>query len=201
MVSENTPRRSPATAAELLAELSADPEIRARQAAHRKELARQAAVWRAAEQPLIDELRAAGLGVDTVWMRFPDSFQWEIAIPILLEHLRRPYPDRVRDGIARGLGRREARPVWDELVALYVEENAGTETKDGLAATLGAIADRSRLDQVLGLMRDERHGGSRILLISALTRLRSRALLEEFVEDPVLGKEARHRLSGGTSST
>ena len=120
-------------------------------------------------------------------------------MPILLDHLARPYPDRVRDGIARVFETRDAAFAWDDVRRFYEAEPAGTETKDGLAAALNVMCDPSRLEELLALARDPAHGDSRILLIDALRRYRqpaAKAALREFASDPVLGTEATAILSG-----
>jgi hypothetical protein len=57
----------PKTAAELMAELQADPEYVARQRQRDAELQRKTAAWRQAEAPLVEELRAAGFEVESAW--------------------------------------------------------------------------------------------------------------------------------------
>src|ERR1700739_370088 len=57
-----------------------------------------------AEAPLVKELRAAGLEVDSVWDLVNNKTgPYPQALRILVDHLRRPYPDAIRDGIARAL--------------------------------------------------------------------------------------------------
>ncbi len=121
------------------------------------------------------------------------------ALPILLEHLGRPYPDRVREGIARALAVRDARFGWEALVRLYRDEPAGSDAKDGLAVALAAVSDDGVVDEVISLARDSAHGESRILLLRGLKRSQApqaRAALGDFSRDPVLGREARALLSG-----
>lgn len=165
-----------------------------------EELARKEAEWRRAEEPLVEELRATGFGVDSAWDLVNTSTPYPAALPILLEHLQRRYPDRVREGIARTLAVRDAKFGWVTLVRLYREEEAGTDAKDGLAVALAAASDGEVVDEVISLARDRAHGGSRLLLLRGLKRSRApqaRAALEEFADDPVLGQEARALLSGG----
>src|SRR5699024_8296054 len=113
--------------------------------------------------------------------------------------LKRPYPDRVREGIARSLAvRGDARFAWSELVRLYREEPAGTDTKDGLAVALAAVSDPSTLGELIGLAEDPRHGHSRVLLIRGLTRSRqprARAAVERLQGDAEVGAEARARVA------
>lgn len=188
------------TAAELMAELQADPEYVAERQQRDAELQRKAAAWREAEAPLVEELRAAGFEVESAWDLVNTATPYPAALPILLEHLGRPYPDRVREGIARALAvGRDARFGWETLVGLYRDEPAGSDAKDGLAVALAAVSDDVVVDELISLACDAAHGESRILLLRGLKRSRApqaRAALEEFSGDPVLGQEARALLSG-----
>jgi len=177
-----------------------------------QEADRKAAEWRKAEQPLAEDLRAAGFDVESAWDLFNRKEPWNKkervrpypeALPILLKHLERSYPDRVREGIARALAvRREAwaaagidiRFAWETLTKLYRQEEVGTDAKDGLAVAISAVADDELLDEVIDLAKDVRHGPSRLLLLSALERSsdpRARAALMELGTDPQLSKEVQ----------
>lgn len=165
-----------------------------------EEIEARAAEWRRAEAPLVEELREAGFEVDSAWDLVNTATPYPAALPILLAHLGRSYPDRVREGIARALAVRDAKFGWVTLVRLYREEEAGTDAKDGLAVALAAASDDEVVDEVISLARDRAHGGSRLLLLRGLKRARvaeARGALEEFADDPVLGQEARALLSGG----
>jgi HEAT repeat protein len=94
------------------------------------------------------------------------------ALPILLEHLPRPYPERVREGIARALAVPDAKFAWYVLIRLYRQEQP-SDAKDGLAVALAAAADDEVIDDVIDLVRDGEHGSSRLLLLSALGRSRA----------------------------
>ena len=164
-----------------------------------EELARKEAEWRQAEAPLVEELRAAGFEVESAWDLVNTSTPYPGALPILLEHLGRSYPDRVREGIARALAVGDAKFGWARLVSLYREEPAGTDAKDGLAVALAAASDDEVVDELVSLARDPAHGESRILLLRGLKRSRTpqaNAALKEFSGDPVLGQEARALLGG-----
>ncbi len=187
------------TAAELMAELQADPEYVAERQQREAELQRKAAEWREAEAPLVEELRAAGFEVESAWDLVNTATPYPAALPILLEHLGRPYPDRVREGIARALAVRDARFGWEALVRLYRDGPAGSDAKDGLAVALAAVSDDRVVDELISLARDSAHGESRILLLRGLKRSQApqaRAALGDFSRDPVLGQEARALLSG-----
>lgn len=192
--------RGSISATDLMAELEADPEYVARRERRDAELRRMEEESRRAQAPLIEELRAAGFEVDSAWDLVNTSTPYPAALPILLEHLQRPYPDRVREGIARALAVRDAKFAWERLVRLYREEPTGTDAKDGLAVALAAASDDEVVDDVISLAEDVEHGESRLLLLRRLKRSRSaeaRAALERFTDDSVLGQEARRLLSGG----
>lgn len=165
-----------------------------------EEARRRAAEWRRAEVPLAEELRAAGFAVESAWDLVNTSTPYPAALPILLEHLQRQYPDRVREGIARALAVRDAKFGAELLVRLYREEQAGTDAKAGLAVALGEAADDEVIDEVIALARDPAHGTSRVLMLDALARSaapQARAALEAIAEDPAVGEEARQLLKRG----
>jgi HEAT repeat protein len=194
---EGKRRSGSITAEELLAELEADAEYVAKRDEREQELQRRQGKWRRAEAPLVDELRKAGLQVDSVWDLVNTSTPYPQALPILVKHLERRYPDRVREGIARALAVRDAQFAWDDLVRLYEQEPAGTDAKDGLAVAIAAASSTAVVDDVISLAEDPVHGKSRILLIRALRRSRAghaREALKRLETDPVLAVEVRRVL-------
>ena len=98
-----------------MAGLEADPEYVARGDKEEQERQRQVAQWRRAEAPLVEELRESGFEVDSAWDLVNTSTPYPRALPILVKHLERPYPDRVREGIARALAVGDAQFVGSIL--------------------------------------------------------------------------------------
>lgn len=179
------------TAAELMAKLKSDPEFLARRAKEEREREERAAEWRSAELPLLQELRDAGYQAGSVWDLVNTPGSYPKAVPILLAHLPRPYPAAVREGIARALAVPEAKSGWDVLLLLYRDEQE-PRAKDGLAVAIAGAADDDVILDVIDLVRNVRHGPSRLLLLNALERSadgRARATLMELVTDPELKKE------------
>jgi hypothetical protein len=195
--------RKPMTLAEHDALLKSEGRYEEMSEAQRQrdeELARREAEWRRAEAPLVEQLRAAGFDVDSAWDLVNTSIPYPAALAILLDHLGRGYPDRVREGIARALAVRDAKIGWEKLTRLYREEPVETDAKDGMAVALAAASDDEVVDELIALARDGAHGNSRLLLLRGLKRSRdprAQAALEEFALDPVLGQEARRLLGGG----
>jgi|HubBroStandDraft_5_1064220.scaffolds.fasta_scaffold109496_3 hypothetical protein len=192
-----TKRRKRITARELVAQLGADPAYQARFRQQEDERLRREAEFTVAEAPLVADLAATGLAVGSVWDLVNTAKPYPEAIPVLLKHLPRPYPDRIREGIARALAVSDARHAWPTLAdAFRVEPRSGT--KDGLACALAAIAGDDVLDELIGLLRDSSQGESRVLLVRALRRSkepRAQRALMELGADPVLAKEVQHVLT------
>jgi hypothetical protein len=183
------------TLKELMATLERDPVYQEQRRRREDELRQRAEEHARAETPLVEELGAAGTNVKSVWdfvnSKIPYSDE---ALPILVEHLQRPYPAAVREGIARALAVPGARFAWNVLTSLYREEQDEC-VKQGLAVAIANIADDKLIGQVITLARNRRLGESRVLLLFALKRWyrdpRALAALEEFAADPDLKKEAQ----------
>lgn len=185
-------KRKLTTAADLLAKLQSDPVLISKLVEEDAERQRRAEEWERAETPLVEELRTAGFDVKSVWDLVGASIPYSRALPILASHLQRPYPARVREGIARALAVPQSIVFWDILTRLYTEEER-KDAKDGLAAAIAAAADDSVTDDVMSMAANKKNGPSRLLLLSALERakdLRVIAALMELTADPELKIEA-----------
>ncbi len=174
--------------------LEADPEFARRKAEREKELQEREAQSRAAEKPLLDDLARVGVNVQTVWDLVNTSSPYRIALPVLLDHLQRRYPDGVREGIARALAIRPTRPIgWRILVEEFNKTDAAEErVKDGLAVALAGASDNTVLEELIDLAKDKRHGSSRVLLLLGIERSRqpiAKEALVELAKDPQLEKE------------
>lgn len=159
------------TAADLVARLNKDPLFVSEREREEAERQRQEFEWRRAEAPLVAELRTAGFAVDSVWDLVNVAGPYPAAVPILLAHIRRPYPAAVREGIARALAVPESIVGWELLTRLYADE-PDPRAKDGLAVAIAAAADGDLIGDVIGLVCDSRNGPSRLLLLRALERSR-----------------------------
>ena len=179
------------TASELMARLNADPEFVAK-AARREEarIVRETALL-SAQEPLLDELRAVGVVVESVWDLVNTSMPYPGALSVLLDHFQRPYPASVREGIARALAVPAARFARNELVKLYQHESDPI-VKEGLAVAVAATTADEDLEDLIALVRDDTCGQSRLLLLSALERSSDPRALSTLValrSNPVFAKE------------
>lgn len=183
------PRRRGITADELMTQLRGDGERVAAHALRRAHFEAEANAFRAEEAPLLDDLRKVGWHVDSIWSAKGRREAYPAIVPVLIEHLSRPYSDRTLEGIARALAVVEAAPYAALLLATYrrIEGNSGF--KHGLAT---AVAATSPLEVVAATARDSSLGESRLLLLEPLRRSRSALALrtlEELRTDPDLAKE------------
>jgi len=185
--------RKSMTAAELMEKLAKDKDYQAMVA--EKERRRQAieAAGRKEERELSADLARVGIHAESAWDLVNSLEPYTEAVPVLADHLQRPYSPGTRDGIARALAIREAKSEWDLLTRLYREEK-NERVKDGLAAAVAAAADQEVIGDVIALARDRQYGPSRLLLLDALERSkdpRAHAALRELKDDPDLVKEIR----------
>jgi len=145
-------------------------------------------MWPEDEAPLLADLRRIGIDIDSVWYLDRKRNISPEAIALLLEHLGRPYHPGTREGIARALGTRAARPLWGELARLYIDET-DPRVKDGLADAVAQTVTNATLHELLALLGDPRHGTSRVLLLTAKFPASALSALERLAGDPDLRLE------------
>lgn len=201
-----SPDRGPVTATELKAEQERryreDADYREAVDRAEAERAAQLAQRREAQRPLIVELMAHGVKVDSVWDLYKHPDLSEVAYPILLRHLQLDYPGHTLDGIARGFDKNAARHHWAELLDLYLSDQR-PEVRDGLAATLSGCATGIHYEDLLAVLANEALGESRIYFLRPVNRIGNRRepgagrkVIERFADDPQLGIEATVILRG-----
>ncbi len=159
-------------------------------------LARMRAELAAAEAPLVEELRSAGLDIDSVWDLVNTAERYPDAIPVLFEHLHKPYPEKIVEGILRALAVPESKSGWRDLLSVF--EAAPSKDSGGLrwaaGCALGAAADDGVIAEVMRIVSDLDYGFDRATLLPALGRshdARASMLLHELRADPVIGKEVK----------
>lgn len=189
-----TKRKGSMTLAEHHARLKAEGKwdaYVARTNARDAAIQRKAEEYARAEAGLVEELRANGLAVGSVWDLVNSTDPYPQALPVLLIHLQRRYPDAVREGIARALAVPDAKFAWPVLVKLYRQEHE-KRAKGGLAVAIANVADDDVIDELIDLARNPKHGESRLLLLNALERShlpQARRALMELGSDSELHKE------------
>jgi len=187
------------SATEFMAQLAKDKEYQRKKAALDAELAERESVLREAEQPIVADLRAEGVDVESVWDLVNTAEPYPAALPVLMEHLERGgYPERVMESLGRALAVKPSVTFWERLKAHYLAPRDPGE-EDGAAVALAACATEAQLDDLIGFLSVEARGQSRIYFIRPILRVggtRGREAVEALRDDPVFGKEATALLTG-----
>jgi len=194
-------RTPPITAKELAASLAKDPAHRARREEREKVRIAALAKYRHDIAPVVKALHDVGIAVDDVRASQLQALHaYPKALPVLLDHIEKPYPHKVLWVIANSLAVPEARSAWPLLVAAYKRAESpapgspgdGMGLKDGLANALAATVTSETIDTLIGLAKDPSHGSSRLLLLRGLRRSRApqaKRAIEELAWDPQLAVE------------
>lgn len=195
---------------ELMARLRNDPDWVRRMA--ELETARRvaAANYREAVSPIIRDLAAAGIPVEGLHQLSKTDARYEAAIPILLEHFGRNYPDGVRAAVAWSLAHRGARNIaWEPLLRAYMLEpnrsgsappnatGSPSSDKDGMAGALSEMAHPDDIDQLIALISDTGNGPSRVFFVKNLSRSKSQRAFDTLVrlsKDAEIAPEIEFRL-------
>ena len=180
------------TLAEHNAILAADPAYQKMRRDKDATLNERSQLLRDDAAPLLEDLKSVGWDVKSAWDLVNTATPYPSAIPVLLNHLKKPYIDRNREAIARALAVPAATYAWSVLREEYKSSPSGSGVKHGLAAALSAIVTDDVIDELVMLAKDQSNGESRVLLLNGLRRSRSPVAhdaLADLADDPSLAKE------------
>lgn len=178
------------TAAELMERLQKDKEYTGIMKEKEEKLKEFQELLNKDEQPIIKDIEKVGIKINSVWDFVNTSEPYPVAIPLLIKHLKKNYHQRTKAGIARALAVPEAREsAWEVLLDEYDKATSDEEIedpkkrgyKDGLAAAISFLADKSRMDIIFELVRNKRHGKSRVFFVENLFKLREEAEVMQIV--------------------
>jgi len=195
----NKKLRKPITATELMKNLSQDPEFVRRQEAKHKSLSILEEQFARAERPLVEALNNSGVSVKSVWDLVNTKESYRLAIPVLIAHLRYPYPYRIREGIARALTVKNAGdPAFMALVDEFRKQPDSADAaqhgfKWALGNAISIVANRNHFNEIVELIRDRRHGTTRDMLVLRLADLdcdRAIGILIDLLADEDVVREA-----------
>ena len=139
---------------DLMAELRGNPEWVAQNAAREADRAALEQRFRAEEEPIIADLAKAGFTVGSVWDFVNTNDTYEAAFPVLLDHLKRPYHQRIREGIIRALTVKEARGLAGGAILDELRGETDGENRWALANALTVIADKDQAAGIAALLND-----------------------------------------------
>jgi hypothetical protein len=185
------------TADEFMNILEKDPDYIAMRAEKERRHAEFSKMLEAQERPLVQDLAAVGVMVDSIGDLVNTKSRYAPAIPILLKHLTLPYHENIADMIARALAVREAAYAWDFIVAEYLKEpnlrqdGKLSSRKGGLAVAVANAMPLDRWEDFVDLLLDQKNG-SRILMmwnVEKADKKEAERVLNLLEDDPVLADE------------
>ena len=189
------------TAAELQAQLLQDEEYQ--KWLKEKEEVRTAleATYAEDEKPLVEDLMQVGFNITSSWDLVNTKSSYKSAIPILLEHLSKPYHLKNKEGIIRALAVKEAKGI--ACRAILDEYNKAPKNNSNyrwaFGNTMAVIMTAEYIDDVVAIVQDENNGESREMFVAALGNTKSskvRDVLKQLLIDKseVIRKEAQKAL-------
>ncbi|RYZ75725.1 MAG: hypothetical protein EOP06_32050 [Proteobacteria bacterium] len=140
--------------ADLMAELHADPEWVARDAARQAKRDVAELRFREEEKPIIDDLAKVGIEVQSVWDLVNTNAHYEAAIEILLDHLKRSYHARIRNGLIRAITTKDALGIAGSTIINELRREGEAENRWALANALTVVADKSDKFEIKALLND-----------------------------------------------
>lgn len=169
------------SAAELMNRLRGDPEwVREnakREAEHKAAIEQRREELRPEQTPLLVELAAIGIKVDSIWDLVNAKWSYPAAIPILCSYLQRVRHPLLREGIARALTVPEARGIAGRIIIAELQrphDESPHAVRWVLANALTVVADESMVGAIEGLIADDQYADVRERLETALRRLTAR---------------------------
>lgn len=186
-------------AEEFAAQLAGDREYQRAKTAFDKELARRAAVWRAAEVPVVAELRTVGVEVESVWDLVNTAEPYPSALPILIRFLEEgDLPGRVLEGVGRALAVKPSVAFWDRLSTLLLRPS-NDDQAEGVAVAMAACATADQVEELISMLNGAKRIPAHVYLLRPILvngGAAGRTFLESVKADPVLGAEANALLRG-----
>ncbi len=179
-----------------------------RDAVHEAEAERasRAEEKRQASMPVLDDLREVGVEVQSLWHLYEQPESYDVAIPVLLDHLARDYPESTLQDIGHALPFKPEAKWWDDFKTLYLTTRSDA-VRDRLAASMSQCAVKKHYDDLLVLAADRQLGSSRIYFLRPINRIGNRcqpgagrAVIETLAADDTLNAEAKSILDGKSRS-
>lgn len=189
------------TAAELQAQLQQDEEYQKWYKESEEVRIALEAAYTNEYQSLINELKVIGIDIQSIWDLVNTKSNYKPAIPILVEHLSKPYHIKNKEGIVRALAVKEAKGV--ACRAIIDEYNKAPKDNFHYRWTFGntmaVIMTADYIDDVLAIVQDESNGESRDMFVRALGNTKSpkvKETLQQLLKDKnkTISKEAQKAL-------
>jgi HEAT repeat protein len=138
------------------------------------------------EADLIEDLERIGIYISSVWDLLKRSDNYNEALTILIDHLKKAEDVRLKEGIVRAMGCKGFNAAVPLLIAEYkISDHDGY--KWAIANTLEIIAPKEALAELNEIMADRKHGDSRQMIALALGKIKDKSsfdILIKVINDP-----------------
>jgi HEAT repeat protein len=166
------------TAAELMAELTKNPEHVTRQRELAEQTCRNVEEYRAAAAPVLTELAEAGFAVEDVSALYQKRINYESAVPILMKWLPLISHPRVKESIVRAL----SVPFAQQAAPLLIKEFRCVATEQGalkwaMGNALDVVANDTVIDEMIEIATNTSHGKAREMVVCGLGNMRDRRVV------------------------
>ncbi len=185
---------APKSAAELMAELNADPDYVARMRQRDRQEAENVDSYRRAAEPILRELAASGFNVQSLGELRYSGAEYPAAVPHLVRWLPKVENAQLKQDLVRTLSVPWAAPEAVPALILEFQRSDGQQ-REGLrwaiANALAATVDDVVLDQLVALVTDRKYGKAREMLALALGNCRDPRAVDVLIallaDDQVVG--------------
>lgn len=163
-----TQKKNNITSAELMSQLSSDPEFLAQKAEKDLTLQTFEKACKEDESELVTSLKNLGLEVSSVWdlvnniphkhleREFTGSY--EIAYPLLVAHLKLPHHPRVREGIIRALTEKNAKDIASAVLLDELSKETDQSLRWVIANALLSMLSISEIESYPEIEESYKHG-------------------------------------------
>ena len=151
-----------------MAEMSADPAFRRRDAERLGGQKKYAREFRTAEVPVMKALRAAGITVEGLDDLRTSGTEYRHAVPVLVEWMEKAAHPGVREAIVRALSVPWADGAVPALLREFVKPGLDADYRWVIGNALAATANAEAFVELSRLAADARFGRAREMLVVAL---------------------------------
>ena len=138
---------------------------------------------------LVSELQAAGVPLRSLGELGNVNLTYHASIPILLDHLQRPYPDNIIGGIVQALNSRIAGSQVHQFLVAFLRD----KWRDLSAVTLFALGDaivntapKGAIEVLLEIAADPKYGDARrrpVLRVARSRDTRARSVIANYLQE------------------
>lgn len=172
------------TAAELMAELQNNQsyqELMQKKEKERQEIENN---LREEEKELILDLNTVGVKVTSVWDLVNAASSYKAGIPILINHLSKPYHNKIKEGIIRALAVNEAKGLagavlLEEFYKIPIENK---NLRWIIGSTMEIVITEKDIDEIVNIVKNKANGMSRQMFIVALGKVKSEKVIQVLSE-------------------